>query len=147
MPCSITFAVVSEALTGSVGVDWEYTITARVLNPEVTGSATRTVAKHRLEPGATHMLPPEDLTIDAGECATTPTVELAVVAAEKDLFLDDEAMNVMVVQLSCGEPGSAADVVEREIAVRVNEAPGVMGGSAELYITVRLSAQCVGVQA
>src|SRR5262245_14141744 len=100
MECKITVSVVEESLAGDIGDDWEYSVTATVL--DATGAATASgrisVQEHRLKPG-TSQPPPQavGVKIPAGACGRAPKVELALDVSEVDWLVNDPASKTVVV--------------------------------------------------
>lgn len=144
MECKITFSILSEGLTGDIGDDWEYTVTARVFTPALTSVGTITIDEHRLEPGITQQPPGgvQGITLRGGLCGETPRVELTVKAREIDWLFDDDGSHQISVELPCPGPAAPSVTLEPEIAVRVRETPKLLGGSATIRIKVRLVATC-----
>jgi hypothetical protein len=145
MTCKITLSLISESLTGDVGKDWTYSVTADLLDPLIFGSGTVQVPLHVLRPGTTQTPPSEGRVVqfDAGGCGGTVQVRLTLRATEVDPLVDDHGSNVLVVPVECPPPGGAPYTTEPEIAARVTEAPRVQNRVAELRVKVRLVARCV----
>jgi hypothetical protein len=145
MPCTITFTLLQESLTGDVGNDWQYTVRADILDPMVYGSGLIEIPEHQLRPGATQRPPNGDTAVelDGGEqCGAEVRVRLTLEATEVDWLIDDNATNVTVASVQCPTPGAEPTVTEAEIAAHVKEAPGFQGGLAVLTVKVRLVGRC-----
>jgi hypothetical protein len=145
MPCTVTFTLLQESLTGDVGNDWHYTVRADMIDPMVFGSGTIEVPEHLLRPGSTQIPPNADqaVELDGGEhCGGETRVRFTLEATEVDFLVDDHGSNVLVVPVECPAPGGEPITTEPEISARVKEAPGFQGGVAVLKVKVRLVARC-----
>jgi hypothetical protein len=145
LDCAITLSLLSESLTGNIGEDWEYSVEARVFNPELTGTGVVNVPEHKLSPGATQPIPEsiESIVLPAGPCNTGPVVELILQAREIDWLIDDNGSNLIRVPVECPGPGGPSSIIEPEISVRVREVPSIRGRFASLRVRVRLVAESV----
>ena len=145
MDCAITFSLLSESLAGDIGEEWEYSVEARVFNPELTGAGVITVAEHRLRPGTSKPIPAfiESIVLPAGPCNTGPVVELILRARELDWLIDDDGSNLIRVPVECPGPGGPSNIIEPEISARVREVPSIRGRFATLKVQVRLVAESV----
>src|SRR5687768_16040176 len=125
MACSVKVTLLSEALSGNIGDDWEYSLDIKVFNPGLTGAGTITVPEHNLKPG-TRQQPPGPLravTMPAGPCESGPRVELNLFAAEVDLIDDDEQEGTQIVPLECPGLGNPPYSIEYDFGLRVREEP------------------------
>ena len=144
MDCKIRFSIVSEGLTGDIGDDWEYSVTARVYNPTLSSVGTISVDEHRLEPGTTQRPPvgAQGITLRGGPAGSSVRVELSVRAREVDWIFHDDGSDQISVDLYCPAADEPPVTLEPEIAVSVRETPRIFGGTARLKIKVRLVASC-----
>ena len=146
MECKITVSVVQESLEGDIGDDWEYSITATILDPSGARKATARipVKKHTLKPG-TSQPPPQavGVKIPAGRCGTHPHVELKVDVSEVDWLVNDPGTKTIVVPVECPGSGKPPFTKDAVIAIQVRERPAILRGEATFTLRLRLVAACV----
>lgn len=141
MACTIKVTLVSERVDGDIGDDWQYSLAAEVFNPGSLGHGRLDVARHKLAPGDVQVPPNQQtLKLPGGESGTTARVELTLAAAEVDWIFSDTGEKQAKVELRCPEAGEAPVILEREVAVHVEEKPRLVGGSANLIVKVRVAA-------
>ena len=92
MECKLTVSVVEESVEGDIGDDWEYSVTATVIDAKGRSieSGRIRVPEHLLKPGAAQP-PPQaaGVKVRAGACGTFAKVELRVDVNEVDWLVDD----------------------------------------------------------
>jgi hypothetical protein len=159
MGCMITVSVVEESVTGNIGDDWKYAITAKALDPAGTtleprpatrlsapvyGSGKIVVPEHLLKPGAAQPPPKAaGVKIQAGSCGTRVRIELTLEATEVDWLVDDPGTQKTTVALDCPGSGKPPATLETAVSVTVREHPKLLGGEATFTVKLRLVAACV----
>ena len=156
----ITVSVVEESVTGNIGDDWKYAITAKALDPAGTsheprptatrlaapvyGSGRIVVPEHLLQPD-TSQPPPKvaGVKIQAGPCGTRTRIELTLEATEVDWLIDDPGTQKTTVALDCPGSGKPPTSLETAVSVTVREHPKLLGGEATFTVKLRLVAACL----
>jgi len=147
MECIITVSIVEESVVGNIGDDWEYVVTASVLDgagaPVATGRMP--VAEHILKPG-TPQPPPQatGVKIPAGACGNVAKVELAIEVNEVDWLVDDPASRTVVIPVECPGPGNPPITRDAVVSITVREQPAVLRGQATFKLKARMVAVCAG---
>ena len=156
----ISVSVVEESVTGNIGDDWKYAITAKALNPAGTtlepkpasarlsapvyGSGKIVVPEHLLKPGSAQPPPKAaGVKLPAGPCGTRVRIELTLDATEVDWLVDDPGTQKTTIALDCPASGKPATTLETTVSVTVREHPKLLGGEATLSVKLRLVAICV----
>ena len=143
MGCRICVSLVSERVDGDIGDDWEYAVEARMSDATGSHSGRIEVERHQLTPGVTRELPGTHTTeFAAGRCASEADLELHLQAREIDWVFSDVGDHKTTIRVQCPGPGSEPLEILREVAVRVEEKPLVLGGAATLILLVRITATC-----
>lgn len=146
MECKLTVSIVEESVDGDIGDDWEYTVTATVIdaNGRSIESGRIRVPEHLLKPGPPQP-PPQaaGVKIRAGACGAFPKVELRVDVNEVDWLVDDPATKTVMVAIESPGQGKPPFAKETEIAIQVRERPKVLGGQATFKLRLRLAAVCL----
>src|SRR5687767_192713 len=140
MECKLTVSVVEESVDGDIGDDWEYTVTATVIDAKgrsIEAGRIR-VPEHRLKPGAAQP-PPQaaGVKIRAGACGSFPKVELRVDVNEVDWLVDDPATSTVMVPIESPREGKPPFTKDATISIRVRERPKLLGGEATFKLTMR----------
>jgi hypothetical protein len=156
----ITVSVVEESVTGNIGDDWKYAITAKALDPAGTsleprptatrlaapvyGSGRIVVPEHLVTPGTTQPPPKAaGVKLPAGPCGTRVRVELTLEATEVDWLVDDPGTQKTTVAVDCPGTGKPPATLETTISVTVREHPKLLGGEATFNVKLRLVAACM----
>jgi hypothetical protein len=143
MTCAVNLSVISERVEGDIGDDWQYSLIAELRHPAGGDRAQIDVAKHKLPPGPARVPPGEpQARLVVAACGETASIELHISAAEHDWIFPDTGTNQRSVTIACPGPGEPFTSKTREIAVRVEERPRVLGGAATLILNVRIDAVC-----
>jgi hypothetical protein len=146
MECKLTVSLVEESLEGDIGDDWEYTVTATVIDPKGRSieSGRIRVAEHCLKPG-TSQPPPQaaGVKIRAGACGTFPKVELRLDVNEVDWLVDDPGSTTVMIPIDCPGQGKPPFATETVISVKVRERPKALGGEATFKLKLRLATVCL----
>lgn len=146
MECKLTVSVVEESVDGDIGDDWQYAVTATVIDAKGRSieSGKIRVPEHHLKPG-TSQPPPQaaGVKIRAGGCGTFSKVELQLDVSEVDWLVDDPGTKTVMVPIDC--PGQGRDPFTQEsvISIQVRERPRVLGGEATFKLKLRLVAVCM----
>jgi hypothetical protein len=146
MECKLTVSVVEESVEGDIGDDWEYTVTATVIDPKGRSieSGRIRVAEHLLKPGTTQ--PPPSVAgvkVRAGACGTFPKVELRLDVNEVDWLIDDPGSKTVLIPIDCPGQGKPAFSKEVAMSVEVRERPKALGGKATFTLKLRLATVCL----
>jgi hypothetical protein len=146
MECKLTVSVIEESLEGDIGDDWEYTVTATVIDPNGRSieSGKIRVPEHQLKPGTTQP-PPQaaGVKVRAGVCGTFPKVELRLDVNEVDWLIDDPGSKTVLVPIDCPGEGKPPSAKETVISVQVRERPKALGGEATFKLKLRLATVCL----
>ena len=146
MECKLTVSVVEESVEGDIGDDWEYAVTATVIDAKGRSieSGRIRVPEHLLKPGAAQP-PPQaaGVKVRAGACGTFAKVELRVDVNEVDWLVDDPGSRTVLVPIDCPAQGKPPFTKEAEISIPVRERPKVLGGEATFKLKLRLVAICL----
>ena len=129
MACKITFELLTESQTGTIGNDWKYELEAKIFSGRRIGEGTIKVKKHDLESGDTQKPPgpPAPMVLPAGEPGDDIRVALKLSVAEVDLFENDTGEMSTELRYTCPPAGSNPIVEERELSVGVVEQPSGIG--------------------
>jgi len=137
-------ALISERVDGDIGDDWEYAVEARVSDQTGSHTGRIEVEQHKLTPGVMRELPGNHSTeVAAGPCGSDARLELHLRAAEIDWVFSDVGEHKTTIRVECPGPGTGPREMLREVAVRVEEKPLVLGGVATLILKIRITAACV----
>jgi hypothetical protein len=143
MGCKIGVSLISERVDGDIGDDWEYDVEARILDHPGSQSGRIEVERHTLTSGVIRELPGIHSTeLDGGPCGSDARLELHLQAREIDWVFSDVGNHKTTISVACPGPGAEALEISREVAVRVEEKPLVLGGAATLVLMVRITASC-----
>ena len=143
MGCRICVSLLSERVDGDIGDDWEYTVEARISDATGSHSGRIEMERHQLTPGVTRELPGTHRTeVAAGPCGSEAELELHLQAREIDWVFSDVGNQKTTIRIQCPESGAEPVEISREVAVRVEEKPLVLGGAATLILLVRITAAC-----
>ena len=143
MGCRISVALISERVDGDIGDDWEYAVEVRVAGVGGTDSGRIEVERHKLTPGVMRELPGVHSTdVAAGPCGSVAELELHLRAAEIDWVFSDVGEHSTRMRIDCPGAGTSPAVMDREVGVRVEERPLIIGGAATLILKVRITAAC-----
>lgn len=143
MGCKIDVSLISERVDGDIGDDWEYDVEARILDHPGSQSGRIEVENHKLTPGIMRELPGTHSTeLDAGPCGSEVDIELHLQARELDWVFSDVGDHKTTIRVVCPGPGAEPLELSREVAVRVEEKPLVLGGAATLILMIRITASC-----
>jgi len=144
MGCKIGVSILSERVDGDIGDDWEYDVEVRISDQSESQSGRIGVERHTLTPGVTRELPGTHTTeLDGGPCGSDAQLELHLQAREIDWVFSDVGNHKTTISVACPGPGAEPLEISREVAVRVEEKPLVLGGAATLILMVRITASCV----
>lgn len=146
MECKLTVSVLEESVDGNIGDDWEYGVTATVIdaNGRSIESGRIRVPEHILKPGAAQPPPqPAGVKVRAGACNSFAKVELRVDVNEVDWLVDDPASKTIMVPIDCPGHGKPPFTREAEISVQVRERPKLLGGEATFKLKLKLSVVCI----
>jgi hypothetical protein len=143
MGCKIGVSLISERVDGDIGDDWEYDVEARISNHPGSQPGRIEVENHKLTPGVMRELPGTYSTeLDAGPCGSDANLELHLQARELDWVFSDVGDHKTTIRVECPGPGAEPLEMSREVAVRVEEKPLVLGGAATLILMIRITASC-----
>jgi hypothetical protein len=147
MECKLTVSVVEESVEGNIGDDWEYWVTATVIDAKgrsIEAGKIR-VPEHQLKPGTTQP-PPQaaGVKIRAGACGTPAKVELRVDVNEVDWLVDDPGTKTVMIPIDCPAQGKPPFTKDTVISIHVRERPKLLRGEATFKLTIRLMAICLG---
>jgi len=146
MECKLTVSVVEEGVEGDIGDDWEYTVTATVIDPNGRSleAGRIRVPEHHLKPGTTQPPPSAaGVKIRAGACGAFPKVELRLDVNEVDWLVDDPGTTTVMIPIDCPGQGKPAFSKEVAMSVEVRERPKALGGKATFKLTLRLATVCL----
>ena len=144
MACTISFSFLTESLTGNIGDDWKYSLSAKVFGAgrgshALISKGELVAPEHPLSPETTQPAPGnvEPLVLSAGDAGRDIHVELRLTAAEVDALRNDTGDVTSSFKARC--PGEGADpvVMEREISIGIDEAPSGIG-TAILKVTYKV---------
>lgn len=144
MACTISFSFLTESLTGNIGDDWQYGLSAKVFGAgkgshALISQGELAVPEHPLSPDTTQPAPDniEPLVLSAGDAGRDIHVELRFTAAEVDALRNDTGDVTSSFKATC--PGEGADpvVMEREISLGIEEEPSGIG-TAVLKLTYKV---------
>jgi hypothetical protein len=143
MGCKICVSLVSERVDGDIGDDWEYAVEARISEATGSHSGRIEVERHQLTPGQTRELMGVHSTeLEAGPCGSEVELELHLQAREIDWVFSDVGDHKATIRVECPGSGAAPLEMSREVGVRVEEKPLVLGGAATLILMIRITATC-----
>lgn len=144
MACTISFSFLTESLTGNIGDDWKYGLSAKVFGAGARSHALISqgelvVPEHLLSPETTQSAPDniEPLALSAGDAGRDIKVELRFTAVEVDAVQNDTGEVTTSFKARCPAEGANPVVMEREISLGIEEAPSGIG-TAVLTLTYKV---------
>ncbi|MCF6264694.1 MAG: hypothetical protein L3J24_14060 [Xanthomonadales bacterium] len=140
----ITFSIVEESHTGTIGDDWKYMVEAKVYNEGLKGEAIISIPEHTF-PGDTIQSPPgpdQSIKIPAGDCGKPVKIKIFAEATEVDIFKNDVGKKNIDLSLQCPGISDEPLTVEHEIQIGVVETPNSINKTSLFTIKVRFVLSC-----
>ncbi len=144
MACTISFSFLTESLTGDIGDDWKYSLSAKVFGAGARSHALISkgelvAPEHELSPDVTQPAPDniEPLVLAAGDPGGEIHVDLRVTATEVDALRNDTGDVTTSFKARCPGEGENPITMEREVSIGIVEEPSG-AGTAVLKLTYKV---------